>query len=101
VLYLSDEETETLNIPYSELWRVVRFEVTKDNWISWIHEREWRSKGNFKLPRRIPAAFVKTTTEAEKLSKKVAKATEKKPWACTPLSVIPLEVLCQGLIKRS
>jgi len=90
VLYLSNEETKALNIPKDELWRVVRFEVNEGDWISWLHEREWRCKGDFGLPEGIPAVFVKTTAEAGKLSAKIARAVaNSKPWACTPLSVIP------------
>jgi len=49
VLYLSDEEMGQLKIPSKELWRVVRFEVREAGWISWLHEREWRCRGNFAL----------------------------------------------------
>jgi hypothetical protein len=48
-LYLSDEEMGQLKIPSKELWRVVRFEVREAGWISWLHEREWRGRGNFAL----------------------------------------------------
>ena len=37
-------------IPSDDLWRVVRFEVTDEGWISWLHEREWRCLGSFMLP---------------------------------------------------
>ena len=53
VLYLSDKEMKTLGIPEEEKWRVVRFEVSSKGWISWIHEREWRCKGNFILPPKV------------------------------------------------
>ena len=49
VLYLSNDEIKALEIPKSELWRVLRLEVRNDEWISWVHEREWRCKGNFVL----------------------------------------------------
>jgi hypothetical protein len=64
VLYLSDEETKQLGIPRDELWRVVRFEVSKKGWICWLHEREWRSKGSFNLPSKIQAVLVKNTNDA-------------------------------------
>jgi hypothetical protein len=44
VLYLSNNELDDMRIPKSHLWRVVRFEVSRDGWISWLHEREWRCK---------------------------------------------------------
>jgi hypothetical protein len=49
---LSNDELTALKIPDSELWRVVRFEVSNEGWISWLHEREWRCKGDFTLLRR-------------------------------------------------
>jgi hypothetical protein len=101
VLYLSNHETASLRVPDDELWRVVRLEVTEGDWISWLHEREWRCKGDFQLPDGIPAALVKTSFEAAKLTRAAHKSVEGKSWACTPLSVIPLEVVCQGLLKPS
>jgi hypothetical protein len=95
VLYLSNEETCKLDIPKDELWRVVRFEVVKDRWISWIHEREWRCKGNFEMPHNPIAVLVKSTVFAKKLARKIAK--EPKEFEVKPQSIIPLTVLCQGL----
>jgi hypothetical protein len=96
VLYLSNDELTALKIPDSELWRVVRFEVSNEGWISWLHEREWRCKGDFTLPSSIQAAFVRTTAEAEKLTKALASKPDK--FKCKPRSVIPMTVLCQGLL---
>ena len=94
VLYLSDNEISRLKIPPNELWRAVKLDVDKnDNWISWLHEREWRKKGNFPLPTNSIAALVKTTSEAKKLSKLI----ENKKYKCKPRSVIPLGITCQGL----
>jgi hypothetical protein len=59
VLYLSNAELDALKISGGELWRVVRFEVSKSGWISWLHERERRCKGDFSMPRLIQAAFVR------------------------------------------
>ena len=97
VLYLSDAETTELGIPAGDLWRVVRFEVSKDGWVSWLHEREWRCKGNFSLPSYIQAAFVRTSKEASKLTKLLADKPAN--FKCIPRSVIPMTVLCQGLLK--
>lgn len=96
VLYLSNDELTALKVPGSELWRVVRFEVSNEGWISWLHEREWRCKGEFCLPTTIQAAFVRTTAEAERLTKALASKPEK--FKCKPRSVIPMTVLCQGLL---
>jgi len=96
VLYLSNEETQNLGVPKDELWRVVRFEVTEEGWISWLHEREWRMKGSCKLPVGIPAVLVKTTTDASNLARRLVKNPAFK---CKPKSIIPLNVICQGLLK--
>ena len=94
VLYLSDSEISRMGIPTSELWRVVKlYADSKGNWISWLHEREWRKKSNFKLPSNSIAALVKTTVEARKL----AKIIESKSYKCKPRSIIPLSIVCQGL----
>ena len=94
VLYLSNKELDTLNIP-SELWRVVRLEAVDGTGINWLHEREWRCKGSFKMPSSFRAVLVKTPREAQKLQE----VLENKPSKvrARPLSVIPLTVLCQGL----
>ncbi|MGA9624172.1 MAG: hypothetical protein WBL65_02710 [Bryobacteraceae bacterium] len=95
-LYLSNDETGRLCIPTDELWRVVRFEVTEEGWISWQHEREWRCKGNFRLPAETLAVLVKTTAEAAQLTEWLVGDPEYK---CKPRSVIPLNVICQGLLR--
>jgi hypothetical protein len=96
VLYLSKEEEDKLCIPKDELWRVVRFEVKKDRWISWLHEREWRCPDNFMLPEKIQAVLVKTPAEAHRLSNEIA--TKRGDFSCIPPTVIPLQVMCQGLL---
>src|ERR1700730_7559319 len=92
VLYLSNDEVDALGIATSELWRVVRFEVSKQGWISWLHEREWRCKGDFELPKVIQAVLVRNTREAEKLTKALVNKPEK--FKCKPRSVILMTVLC-------
>ena len=98
VLYLSDEETKVLKIASEYLWRVVRFEVTEEGWISWLHEREWRCRGNFALPERPLAVLVKTPTEVEKLAKLIQESPDE--FVSIPRSIIPLTMICQGLPKR-
>jgi hypothetical protein len=99
VLYLSNDELDDLSIPRAELWRVVRFESQKGRWISWVHEREWRCKGSFELPSKIQVAFVRNTSEAEQLTTDLVKYP--RDFACKPRSVIPLTVMCQGLLKAA
>src|SRR5258708_8572757 len=69
VLYLSNEETTELCIPTRELWRVVRFEVTQEGWISWVHEREWRRERALLYPTSIQAGLVENSREATKHTK--------------------------------
>lgn len=98
VLYLSNDEMQKLRIPDSEKWRVVRFEVSKQGWISWLHEREWRCKGSFRMPSPFFGALVKTAAEADKLSNLIHEDREN--FKAVPRSIIPLTVICQGLPKR-
>ena len=95
VLYLSNDELKELGISPEEQWRVVRLEVKKNNWISWIHEREWRCKGDFKVPAKPHAALVKDAKYAKKLQKMIEKNPKK--FKVKPQSVIPLNIMCQGL----
>jgi hypothetical protein len=95
VLYLSNKELDALGIPEKELWRVVRFEADDSGWISWIHEREWRCRGSFKMPKSIHAVLVKNTIYAKKLTKMINKNPDE--FKVKPKSIIPLTVMCQGL----
>ncbi|HLY59992.1 MAG TPA: hypothetical protein VKV95_04430 [Terriglobia bacterium] len=97
VLYLSNSETTNLGIPTGELWRVVRFEVTDAGWISWLHEREWRCKGDFPLPQTPYGVLVRNAVEARKLQTRIAE--NPKDFKAKPLSIIPLTILCQGLTQ--
>ena len=98
VLYLSDDEQNTLDIPKPELWRVVNFELSDEGCISWVHEREWRRQGDYvlpKIPQKFLAVLVKDTTHAMKLAELLAE----KPgdFKALPMSIIPLSIVCQGL----
>ena len=97
VLYLSEKEIKSLRIPKDELWRVVKLELLQDGWINWIHEREWRCKGAFKLPKTIHAAIVRNTNEAKRLREIIH--DEPKDFKCIPDSILPATVICQGLLK--
>jgi len=97
VLYLSNKELKSLKIPENELWRVVRLEVFNNNkWISWLYEREWRCKGDFKLPRNS-GVLVKNTKDLKKLQSMIECNPEK--FKVKPRTIIPLEVICQGFIE--
>lgn len=98
VLYLSNPEIKALNIPRDELWRVVTFEPRDEGWISWIHEREWRCSGDFKVPAKPLAVLVKDTKDALRLQKEIE--DEPKEFVCKPSSIIPLSIICQGLLPR-
>ena len=97
VLYLSDQEIASINVPREQLWRVVKLQLDRENWISWLHEREWRCKDRFKLPSAIPAVLVKTSKEAARLSSLIGKNPN--AFKCKPRSVIPLNIILQGLLK--
>lgn len=98
VLYLSDAEVKTIGLAREELWRVVKFEVKKETWISWLHEREWRCKGAFRLPSKFVGVLVRNTRDVNKLHEQLTKHS--KIFKCHPRSVIPLSIVCQGLLKH-
>jgi hypothetical protein len=95
VLYLSKKERTELQIPRSELWRVVRFEVSDSGWISWLHEREWRCPGSFNLPKSPSAVLVNTAIDAMELKAVIDADAEE--FKSIPKSIVPLQVICQGL----
>lgn len=95
VLYLSDSELGKMGVPADELWRVVRLEAVDGTGVNWVHEREWRCKGNFTLPKNPLAALVQTTDDARKLRKHIN--SDPDFFESIPGSIIPLEILCQGL----
>lgn len=69
MLYLSNKEKQRLRIPGDEWWRIVRFDVIKEGSISWLHEREWRCKGDLKLPSNPDGVLVRNADKAEELQK--------------------------------
>lgn len=95
VMYLSDREIGQVGVTQAELWRVVKLDAVDGTGVNWLHEREWRSKGDFELPLTVRAVLVKTPKEASSLQKRI----DARPhlYETTPLSIIPLTVLCQGL----
>lgn len=101
VLYLSDEEVSDLKLPAKELWRVVKLEVHNRDWISWIHEREWRCKGDFQLPHKnLTHTFklgvlVKTYQDVLKLQKDIK--TNPNDYKIEISTILPLDIICQGL----
>ncbi len=84
-----------MRIPKKELWRVVRFEASDEGWISWIHEREWRCKGDFKLPISPIGVLVKNTKKANEIQDLMRNDFNK--FKAIPRSIIPLNIICQGL----
>lgn len=95
VMYLSQEEEEKIGISKHELWRVVQLSDVNGFGVNWIHEREWRCQGNYKLPKEPIAVLVKTAKEAKELRDMIEKKSSK--FRIMPQSIIPLSILCQGL----
>lgn len=95
VMYLSNDEVTSLRIPKAELWRVVRLEVSEAGWVSWLHEREWRCRGDFQLPGKLVGVLVRKSAEAEQLAAEI----RDKPhdYKSKPRCILPLQVVCQGL----
>jgi|CXWL01.1.fsa_nt_gi hypothetical protein len=96
VLHLSGKECEKLNIPPKQLWRVVSLEYDgKANiWIDWQHEREWRCPNEFDLKKVPCIALVESVKDVKKLQDKIDQ--EPALFQCVPITIIPLEVICQG-----
>lgn len=95
VLYLSNKELRDLSIPAEEQWRVVRLEKVDGTGINWLHEREWRAKGSFRLPSKLRAVLVRDVNTAARLQERISR--ERTNFKTIPGSIIPLSVLCQGL----
>ena len=69
----------------------VSIEEDEHKWVSWLHDREWRCTGDFRLPKELVGVLVKTPDQAKRMHKWL----KDKEWT---RSIIPLEVVCQGLI---
>lgn len=103
VLYLSDDEIDDLNIPQNELWRVVKLEVHNRDWVSWLHEREWRCNGDFQLPAKMKpyirtfrlGVLVKTYRDVLKLQKEMN--DNPSDFNIEISTILPLDIICQGL----
>jgi len=94
VLYLSDDEIIDLRIPKNETWRVVKFEKRNQGWISWVHEREWRGKGDLELPTNV-GVLVRSSHQVKRLYKLLN--NPKRTFFCKPRAILPLSIVCQGL----
>lgn len=97
VLYLSQEEMREMSVPDDQLWRVVDFDVSGDEWTGWLHEREWRAPGAFELPRShtFTAALVKSSAEVPAIREELVRSPG--DFASIPRAVLPLQVVCEGL----
>lgn len=97
VLYLSDDELQQLQIPDDQRWRVVKFDASDNEWTGWVHEREWRVPGAFELPRShgFTAALVKTANQVPGIYEQLLESPTQ--FASKPHSVIPIQVVCEGL----
>jgi len=93
VLYLSSKElNQAVKVPKKEHWRVVSFQK---GMVDWAHEREWRCRGDFKLPKEPLGILVKTVEDAATITTRLHKVA--KNFKSIPNSIIPLELVCQGL----
>lgn len=95
VIYLSEKELRLIGIDKNEVWRVVRFEPAEVRKIHWLHEREWRYKGDFLLPPYSTGVLVKNIADAKKLQRMIA--ADPRDFAKKTNCIVPLTVLCQGL----
>lgn len=97
VLYLSNTEVAELKIPKSELWRVVRFEMDDSGQcIGWLHEREWRYKGDMKLPPNC-CVLVRDSDHFNKLLELLIESPD--DFKIHPRVIIPLSFVCQGFLE--
>jgi hypothetical protein len=87
---------ERSKLSQEDQWRVVTLEKSeKGKLTDWVHAREWRAPGDFKLPGNLLAVLVRTPTEAKELQEIIADNAD--DFAVKPLSILPLEIVCQGL----
>ena len=96
VWYLPDKETVEINIQPDQKWRVARLEGMEETSIGWLHEREWRAKGNFVLPEKLEAVLVWDGDDAKDLT--LDMHNNPSIYKTQPLSILSLEVLCQGYL---
>lgn len=99
VLYLSNQEIKELKIAKSEQWRVVRFEIDDNGQcVGWLHEREWRKKGEMKLPSNC-CVLVKNAKYYRKLLDLIS--ANENDFAVNPRAIIPLSFVCQGFLEEN
>lgn len=95
VLYMTKSERKSL-LEKDDWWRAVTLEGVSGKETNWLHEREWRAKGNFALPKpTLRAVFVRTTKEAQTLQALITE--DPKAFAVKPRAILPLSIVCQGL----
>ena len=66
------------------------------DWISWMHEREWRVEGNFRVPTNASGVLVKKLSEVKKLADMIE--DEPDEFNIIPQCILPIETICQGLV---
>ncbi|QVQ26009.1 abortive infection system antitoxin AbiGi family protein [Achromobacter deleyi] len=95
VLYMTKSERKTL-LKEDEWWRAVTLEGVTGTETNWLHEREWRAKGDFSLPSpTLRAVFVRTTKEAQQLQAMIT--SDAGAFSVKPRAILPLNIVCQGL----
>ncbi|MDR2574359.1 MAG: hypothetical protein LBC94_08495 [Desulfovibrio sp.] len=89
---------EKRRMPKEEQWRVVGIKSNMaDKGIARIHEREWRFKGNFRLPPEKTGVLVRNADDYQKLQEIITKGGDE--YKVSPQAIIPLQIVCQGLFK--
>ena len=81
----------------------MKLEVHNRDWISWIHEREWRCKGSFTLPEKSESqtssfklgVLVKNYRDVLKLQKEMRRYLKR--FNVEISTILPLDIICQGL----
>lgn len=96
VWYLSDKDIVEIDIQPDQKWRVARLEGMEETSIGWLHEREWRAKGNFRLPEKLEVVLVWDGDDAKNLTLAISKNPS--IYKTQPLSILSLKVLCQGYL---
>lgn len=93
VIYLPEDEMRDV-VKQKDYWRVVRLDLSDpDDCVCFLHEREWRCKGAFRLATNFVAIFVKTKREEREIRRRIRKGG----FPADKYSVISLEEIMSGL----
>lgn len=86
VIY-EDTDVAKAFLPESELWRVVRLNLSdSENIVDWTHEREWRAPGDFRFELKYAAIVVANTKDYRELIDRAAPSILKEVLGVTVLA---------------